>query len=163
MTPERLGAQRRVHLEARIEAPDLLVGERQMVRGRLAGEADSGLLGSSDGVHRLTGREVLDMDPGTLVGRQRGVAGDHRRLGDRRDAGQAQRCRDRSLVHDAPEVWLVRAGGSGEVVVLFVERDLSTDQPLIGKRASQHSCVPDRQAVVGEPGSSVIAQLGHLG
>ncbi len=57
----------------------------------------------------------------------------------------------------------MRPSGPGQVVVLLVERDRSSDQPLVLKRAPQHARVGDRQAVVREPGGPGVAQLGHLG
>jgi hypothetical protein len=43
-----LRAQRRVHLEARVEVADRVLGQRQMVRRRLAGDPDARLLGPGD-------------------------------------------------------------------------------------------------------------------
>jgi hypothetical protein len=74
------GAQRRVHLEGRVEAAERLVGERQVVRSRLAGDRDACRLRRFDGGHRLGGREVLNMDAGALIAGKLRVAADHGRL-----------------------------------------------------------------------------------
>ena len=126
-----LGAQRRVHLEAaRVEAADLLVGEAEVVRAGLGADLDPGGLGGADDLDRLGGGEVLDVDAGVLVGGEGGVAGDHRRLRDRGDAGQAERGRDRALVHDAV---------AGELGVLLVQGDRAAAEALVLERPAHHA------------------------
>ena len=103
------------------------------------------------------------MDAGVLVGGQGGVAGDHGRLGDRRDARQSQPGRHEPLVHDAAGAGIARAVGARELAVLLVERKLAPHQTLVLKRTSQDARVRDRAAVVGEPHRPRIVKLGHLG
>jgi len=76
----RLGAQRRVHLEAAVERAHDVVGEREMVRADLAADPRAGGLRLREGVNRLDAREVLEMHARVLVSGQRAVARDHRRL-----------------------------------------------------------------------------------
>ena len=150
-----LAAQRRVHLEAaRVEAADLLVGEAEVVRAGLGADLHPGGLGGADDLDRLRRGEVLDVDPRLLVGGEGGVAGDHRRLRDRGDAGQAERGRDRALVHDA---------GAGELGVLLVQGDRAAAEPLVLEGAQHHPGADDRQAVVGEAEGAGFAQFDHLG
>ena len=148
-------AQRRVHLEAvRVEAADLLVGEAEVVRAGLGADLHPGGLGGADDLDRLGGGEVLDVDAGVLVGGEGGVAGDHRRLRDRGDAGEAERRRDRALVHDAV---------AGELGVLLVQGDRAAAEALVLERAAHHPGAADRQAVVGEADRAGFAQFDHLG
>ena len=125
-----------------------------MVRGRLAGDPDPGGLGRLDRVHRLDRREVLDVDRRLLVGGERRVAGDHRRLRDRWHAGEPERRRDRALVHRAAR---------RELRILLVQRDRQPDEALVLKRAAHHPGAGDRQAVVGEADRAGVGELGHLG
>src|SRR5207342_949155 len=109
-----LGAQRRVHLvAARVEAAHRLVGEAEMVGRDLAGDLDAGGLSGAHGLDRLDRREVLDVDAAALVAGDRRVTGDHRRLRDRGDSGEAERGGDGALVHDA---------GAGELGILPAQR-----------------------------------------
>ena len=159
-----LGAQRRVHLEARVEAADRLVGERQVVRGRLAGDPDSGGLRRRHRLHRLAGRQVLDVDARVLVGGQRGVARDHRRLRDRRDAGEAERGRDDALVHHAADVRAWAPAGRERSWSSSCSAMLAPDQVLVLKRAAHHAraggSAARRRRSPTAPG---VAKLGHLG
>src|SRR6185295_19922882 len=151
----RLGAQRRVHLEAvGVEAANLLVGEAEMVWRRLAGDLNGRRLGGAYRFDRLGRGEVLDVDAAPLVAGERGVAGDRRRLGDRRDALEAERGRDRPLVHDA----LAR-----QLRVLLVEGDRAAAEALVLQRPAQKPGAADRQAVVAEAEGAGVAQGGHLG
>ena len=123
-----LGAQRRVHLEAvGVEAADLIVGEAEVMRAGLGADRHPGGLGAANDLDRLGRGEVLDVDPGVLVGGEGGVAGDHRRLRDRRDPGQAERRGDRALVHDAV---------ARELGVLLVEGDRAAAEMLVLERAA---------------------------
>ncbi len=149
-----LAAQRRVHLEAGVKGSDLLVGERQVMRGGLAADRHPPLLGGGNDLDRLPRREVLDVDAGVLELGQRGVAGDHRRLRDGGDALQAEDRRNRALVHDA---------AAGELGVLLVQGELAADQALVLESAAQHPGAADRQAVVREAGGPGLGQLRHLG
>ena len=110
-----LGAQRRVHLQPRVELfEQRLVGQRKVVRARLAGDLHAARLGLGDGLDRLARAQVLDVDAAVLVAGDRGVAGDQRRLGDARDAGEPEPRGDLALVHDA---------AAGQRRVLLVQGD----------------------------------------
>src|SRR6201999_4309307 len=147
-----LGAQRRVHLEAgRVEAADLVVGEAEGIRAGLGAGLDSGGLGGGDGLDRLGGGEVLDVDPGVLVAGQRRVAGDHRRLRDAGNAGQADRGRDRTLVHDAV---------AGEGRLLLVQGDVAAAEVLVLEGAAHDVGAADRQAGVGEADRTRFGEFG---
>jgi hypothetical protein len=65
--PVVLAPERRVHLESGVEAPHGLVGERQVVRGGLAGDLDARILGAPDLLDRCAGGEMLHVDAGPLV------------------------------------------------------------------------------------------------
>ena len=111
-------------------------------------------LASRIDLDRLARREVLDVDPRALVAGQRAVAGDHRRLADARDAGDAEQRADDALVHRA----LAR-----QRRVLLVQREHAAAQALVLQRAAKDAGVGDRPAVVGEAGGAERAQLGHVG
>ena len=150
-----LFAQRRVHLRpVRVEAADRLVGEAEVVRAGLGADLHAGGLGGADRLDRLGGGEVLDVDAGALVAGQGGVAGDHRRLRDRGDAGEPERGGDRALVHDAV---------AGERRVLLVQGDVAAAEVLVLEGAAHHPGDRDRQAVVGEADRAGFAQFDHLG
>jgi len=85
-------AQGRVHLARRVERADVLVDHRQVVRAGLTRDRQATRLGVGDRVDRLARGRVLEVDPAVLVGGQRAVAGDHRRLADAGDAGDAEQC-----------------------------------------------------------------------
>ena len=93
------------------------------------------------------------MDSGVLVGGERAVARDHRRFGDRRDPGNAERCRDLALVHDAV---------AGDLGVLLVEGEDAAGDPLVLKGPPQNLSAADRQPVVREAQRSRLAQLDHV-
>ena len=153
--PVVLGAQRRVHLQPRVEVLEQrLVGQREVVRRDLGGDPHAARLGRGDRLDRLARAQVLDVDPAVLVAGQRRVARDQRRLGDRRDAGQAEPRRHVALVHDA---------AAGERRVLLVQAQDAAREPLVLERLAQDAGPVDRLAVVGEPERAGVAQLGHLG
>src|SRR4051794_31698838 len=149
------GSEWRVHLQPRVEALEQdLVGQREVVRTGLAGDADAARLGLGDVLHRLAGAQVLDVDAAFLVARDRGVAGDQRRLADARDAGQAEPGGDDALVHHA---------FAGERRVLLVEGDDAAAELLVLQRLAQDAGAVDGLAVVGEAEGAALSQLGHLG
>ena len=130
------------------------MGERQVVRRGLGGDPHAARLGLGDRLDRLARGQVLDVDPALLVAGDRGVAGDHRRLGDRRDAGQPEPRGDLALVHHA---------GARQARVLLVQREHAAAQPLVLQRLAQDRGAVDRLAVVGEAERAGVGQLGHLG
>jgi hypothetical protein len=149
--PIRLLAQRRVHLVARrVERGDRRVGEREVVRGHLAGDPHAALLGPADLIDRFRGGDVADMDPAVLVLGEHRVAGDGDALGDRRDTGETETAGHGALVGDP-------AAGQGHV--LLVEHQRKTGDPLVLERAAHHAGVRHGVAVVAEAG---CPELGHL-
>jgi hypothetical protein len=152
--PVGLGAQRRVHLHARVQAADRVLGEDQVVRRGLAGDLHAALLGRRDDLHRLGAGQVLDVDAPALVAGQRAVARDHGRLAHAGDPGDAEQRADLALVHGpAP----------AERRVLLVQRQQRAGQALVLQRLAHHPGRDDRLAVVGEGDGALVAQLGHLG
>ena len=125
-----------------------------MVRGRLAGELRARGLGRGERLDRLARREVLDVRAGVLEEAERPVAGDHRRLRDRGHAGEAERGRDRALVHHPV---------AAQLRVLLVQQDRAADEVLVLEGAAHDPGRGDRQAVVGEPDRARLADRRHLG
>ena len=121
-----------------------------MVRGDLGGDLDAGLLGEGDRLYRGAAGEVLDVDLRVLVAGERGVARDHRRLGDGWDPAEAERRRDRALVHDAI---------AGQIRVLLVKGDRKADEALVLERLAKHAGAAHGQSVVGEADGAGVAQL----
>ena len=150
-----LGAQRRVHLQARVQPlEDRLVGEREVVRGALGRDRDAGRPDDRDRLDGLARRQMLDVDAAALVAGDGGVAGDHGQLGDTRNAREPEPRGHLPLVHDA---------GAAERGVLLVQREQPAAQPLVLQRAAQHRRTVHRLAVVREAERPRVAQLGHLG
>ena len=130
------------------------------VRHRWCGETSAvtptpARLGRRDGADGRRAAQVLEVQARrrALVLGQLGVAGDHGRLADARDAGDAEQRADLALVHDA---------GARQRGVLLVQGQHAAAQPLVLQRAAQHPGAHDRAAVVGEAQRALLAQLGHL-
>ena len=149
-----LGAQRRVHLHARVEAADVALGQAEVVRRGLAGHLEAALLRRRDGLDGLDAAQVLHVDAAALVAGQRGVARDHRGLRHARDARDAEQRADLALVHRAV---------ARERRILLVQGQHAAAQALVLQREAQHPGARDRLAVVGEAQRALVAQLGHLG
>ena len=88
-----------------------------------------------------------------LVGGEREVTRDHRRLGDGRVPADTELGRDRSLVH-------VRAARQGRI--LLVERDHAARGRVVLERASHDAGRHDRLAVVREADGAALGELDHL-
>ena len=95
------GAERRVHLGVGVVALDRLVGQGEVVRGGLGGDAYAAGLGLADQLDGAPGRDVLDVDASAGVLGEEEVACDHDILGDGGDAGEAEPSRDEPFVHGA--------------------------------------------------------------
>ena len=95
-----LGAQRRVHLQPRVELLQQdRVGQRQVVRARLAGDPHAARLGLGDRLDRLARAQVLDVDAAVLVARRsrrRGRSASTRRCSGCRPGRAARRPRPRA-------------------------------------------------------------------
>ena len=96
-----VGAQRRRHLVVAVEGAQALVGEREVVRTGLAGDADAALSGPADQVDAAGRGDVQDVQPAAGQLGQGDVAVDHHLLGRGRHAAQAQPHALEALVHDA--------------------------------------------------------------
>ena len=124
------------------------------MRRDLGGDPHAARLGLGDRLDRLARGQVLDVDPALLVAGDRRVARDHRRLRDRRDAGQPEPRGDLALVHHA---------GARQARVLLVQREHAAAEPLVLERLAQDRGAVHRPAVVGEAERAGVGQLGHLG
>ena len=94
-------AQRRVHLEHRIEARARLVGEHEVLRRALGGHAHAVGLRRAHERGRRRARHVQHVVAAAGALRELQVAGDDRRLRFRRAAGDAEPRRPRAFVHVA--------------------------------------------------------------
>ncbi len=133
---------------------NVLLGEQQVVRADLGADPPAALLGGGDRLDRGGAREVLEVHARVLVAGERGVARDHRRLGDAGDAADAQRGADGALVHGA---------AARERAVLLVQRQHAAAQALVLQCLAQHAGALHRAPVVGEAQRSLLPELGHLG
>src|SRR5262249_695207 len=97
-----LRPERRRHLEIAIEGAETSVGEGEMMRASLAGDADASLFGSSDQIDTPGRGDVEDMKPTSGKFRQFNVAVDHDFFGSCRHAAQAEAHALEPFVHDAP-------------------------------------------------------------
>ena len=93
------------------------------------------------------------MDRLLLVRREREIALDHHRLGDRRVAGEAELRRDRALVH---------VTAARERPLLAVERERAAGRRRVLERAAHQPGRADRNAVVGEGDRARVGELAHL-
>ena len=131
------------------------LGEQQVVRGDLGADPEAARLGGGDRLDRGGAAEVLEVHARVLVAGERGVARDHRRLADGRDAGDAERRADGALVHRA---------AARERRVLLVQREHAAAQALVLQRLAQHR----RRSATGlpssvKPSAPSLGELGHLG
>ena len=88
--PIQRAAQRRVHLEIRVERFYLLVGQRKVMRRRLGGYVDAVVFRARNQTHRFRGTDVLDVKRASGLPRQFNVAPHHQGLGIRGDAGKTK-------------------------------------------------------------------------
>ena len=104
-----------------------------------------------DGLDR---REMLHVDTGVFERGERAVAGDHRRLGDRRHPVHPEHRRDLALVHDA---------GAREFRILFVEGHLSPPNAWYCSARRITRALANRHAVVGEANGAGLSEFGVVG
>ena len=101
---------------------------------------------------RLLDVQVADVQRPALVARDAEVAGDHRRLGDRRVADQPEPGADRALVH---------VGRARERRVLAVQREHPPGRRGVLQRAPQQRGREHRAAVVGVAAGAVVGELAE--
>ena len=93
--------QRRIHLVIRAVSLDALVGQRQVVRRRFAGDRNPLRPGVAEQLHALLDADMLHMDlPADLAGED-DVAGNHELLGGSRNAVHPEQDGPFPFVHDA--------------------------------------------------------------
>ena len=93
-----VSAERRVHLHVRIQGPDGVVRQTEVVRGDLRRGLDAGGPGAAQLVDGLARREVEQVQRTGLVAGESEVAGDHHALRHRGVASEAELGGDDSLV-----------------------------------------------------------------
>ena len=126
-----LGPQRRVHLEAGVEAADRLVGERQVVRRRLAGDPDARLPSRARSPRPRRGRRGA----GRGSARPRRAASEQSRaiIVDSETAGTPAMP---SAAETSPSCI---DPARGELRVLLVQGDHAAGQALVLERAAHHA------------------------
>ena len=139
--PVVLGAQRRRDLGEGPVALDLELVEREVVRGRVAGDPQAARLGGADRGQRPGGRDVREVQPAAGELDQAQVALDHHRLGRRRDPGQAEARGELPLVHHAV---------LGQRRLLGMLDDQGVEAGGVGQGAAHHPRVGQRPLAVGE-------------
>ena len=137
----RWRAQRRVHLEVRVEAADRLVGERDVVRADFAGERNAARARFAQDADAAGRAEVLAVDGVPVSSASRALRCDDDFLADRRPAGQAE--------HGAP-VAFVHHAFADEIVVLAMVHHDEVEHARVLERAAHDFVVLHAMAVVGE-------------
>ena len=149
------GAKRRVHLErGGVVVADVVLGQEQVVRGDLAGDAHAGGLGAAHELEPVGAGEVLDVQVGAGELGQLDVAGDVDLLAGRGPAQHAQAGGGDALVDLA---------GVDQALVLAVVHDGAAELYGVVHDAAHHAGVLDAAAVVGEGHGAVGAHVAHLG
>ena len=96
---------------------------------------------------------MLQVDTRTLLLGQANVARHHQRLGNARPTAEAERGRDRALVHVAAvrQRRLLLVQGQGQV-----------ERPYVLQGSAHQSCALDRRAVVGKARGTAVGEVAHL-
>ncbi len=149
------GAQRRVHLERRVQGGGVPVGEPEMVGGGLGGYGNAAFLGSADQIDGAGAAHVLDVvgRPGQLGQGQ--IPGRRRRLGQGGDARHPEQGGLLPLVHVA---------APAQPRILGVLRDHPSPPRQVLHGPAQQPGVLDRFSVVGEhpdPGRQQLVEAGQ--
>ena len=148
-------AQRRVHLGVRVVGLAGVIGEREVVRRHLGGDADPLLFGAPDQLHRPARRHVAQVDVPAGELRQQDIALHHDFLGGRGDPLETEPRGHESLVHDATR---------GEGGLLTVVRDRDLEGPRVFERGAHEVARRDRPAVVrhgDRAGADHLAEFGE--
>ena len=148
------GAQGRAHLVVGVEAPESLVGESEVVRARLGGDADPPPLAFANELDGACGRDVLDVEPAAGDLGEADVAGNHDVFGRGRHSGQAQLHRLEPLVHHAAD---------GQLGHLAVLHDHAVKHLRVFERPPHQRGRGHRRAVVGESDRAARDKLAKLG
>ena len=144
-------SQGRVHLEHRVVGGAGLVGEGEVMGGRLSGHRQPGLTGGPNHGDRAPGGQVLEVDRGAGEAAEGDVAHDHQLLGLGRHTGDAQAARPLPFVHGTP---------SGQRVHLAV---LGQDHPQSGGVLHGPAHEPGILHAIAVIGEQAHAQRGHFG
>src|SRR5690606_20062666 len=94
-------AQGRIDLAGGFEALEALVGEQEVVGGRLGRDPGASLPGLADDADGAGGADVADVDGGAHVLGDQDAPHHHDVLGDGGDPRHAELRRDETLVHEA--------------------------------------------------------------
>ncbi len=146
-------AQRRVHLRHRALCKHGLLGQREVMRRRLGGDARAHLLGQAHEFHGIARADVLDVHARAGVQRQHAVARHQHVLGQRRRAAKPQRLGHRARVH---------ARRLDERLVLFVKRQRQIELRRALHRLDHERLVHQRDAVVGKARRTGRGQALHV-
>ena len=146
--------QRRRHLGKAAVVADIVVGQREMVRGHLAGDRQARPLGAAHRLQRAGGGDVGDVVAPARERHQADVALDHHDLRFVGDARQAEAGRDLALGH---------AAAAGEREVLGMLAHDQAEGAGVAQRAPHHLAVRHRPAVVGEGHGPGLGEHPHLG
>ena len=148
-------AQRRIHfVGARVVGLHVGIGQREVVRRHLAGDAHAARAGGADQRDALGGGDVLDVERGAGGLGQRDVARDDLRLGLRRHAGQVAAFAMFARMHHT---------GFFQHVVLGVFHQHLAEQLGGVQRFFQQRGVRNHTAIVGEGGGARGGQRREVG
>ena len=150
-----LGAQRRIDLECSVVSlVDIVLGKEHVVRGRLAGNADALLLGTTDELEAMGGGNMLDVQLGAGKFGHLDVASDLNLLALRRPTKQAQTRGNGALIDLAV---------AHEVLVLAVAHEDLAEHLAVVHATAHHAGTLDTAAVIGESDSAAGDHIAHLG
>ena len=146
-------AQRRVHLRHRALFEHGLLGQREVMRRRLGGDARAHLLGQAHQPHGIPRADVLDVHARAGVQRQHAVARHEHVLGQRRRAAKPERLRHRARIH---------ARRLDERLIFLVKRQRQVKLRRALHRLDHQRLVHQRDAVVGESRRAGRRQALHV-
>ena len=147
-------AQGRVDLGVRVEGPDGLIGQGEVMGRRFRGDPDAAGLGLADQADRPGGADMGDVHgrPGEFGEEE--IPGDHDLFRDRGDAGKAEFGGDETLVHHP---------AGGEIPVLAVDDDRHVQRGGVFERPAHQGGVHDRFAVIGKADGAGILEIPEFG
>lgn len=150
------GAEGRIHLEIRVVGRACVLGQEQVMRADLGGDAGAVALGPADQLDRAGGADVGDVVAAGGLARETDVALGHDFLGRGGDAGEAEAGGGDAGVHDA-------AAGEGLVLAMLDEEGVEHGGVLHGAEAD--AGLGDAVAIVADghgAGAEHEADLGEL-
>lgn len=136
-----LFAQRRIHLEIRVEVATTFVGEQQMVRADFGGDADAFGFAFTNERDRAFRGDMRDVKPCPGEFRESDVAGDDEFFGGAGIAVDAECCADFAFVHDR---------AVGEVVIFAMLDDHAIKCFSVFERRAHDLRAGDGGSVIGE-------------